>query len=84
MDLLMTQEQLAQALRVSSSTIWALRKQGLPCMRVGKQLRFIWAEVAHWLHRPQDVAMSSTPQQLSGNNQALNTPQHKEHNDEHL
>ena len=45
---------LAQTLGVSRSTLWRLRRQGLPCTKVGRSLRFPVEEVHAWLkEQPQ-------------------------------
>lgn len=49
MEGLLTEQELADRLRLSRSSAWKLRGQGLPFMRVGGSIRYLWSEVALWL-----------------------------------
>jgi hypothetical protein len=61
---LLTPEQLAERLQVSKSWIFeqtrhrakvrAKNKPPLPCIRLGKYLRFSWVAVSEWLVQNQD------------------------------
>ena len=46
---LMTREELAQALNVTTRHIYNLEKQGLPVLRVGGRVRYDWDEVMTFL-----------------------------------
>jgi excisionase family DNA binding protein len=49
-DEVLTVRELARRLRVSERTLFTWTKQrGLPVVRVGKTLRFLWAHVREWL-----------------------------------
>ncbi len=47
----MTEENLCELLKVSRSTLWELRKEGLPYRRVRGQIRYRQDEVETWLDR---------------------------------
>lgn len=49
MECLLTEQELADRLRLSRSSVWKLRGQGLPFMRVGGGIRYLWSEVEMWL-----------------------------------
>ena len=49
MEDFMTEQELADRLRLSRSSVWKLRGQGLPFMRVGGGIRYLWSEVEMWL-----------------------------------
>ena len=51
LDPLLTAQQLAEYLQVPIATIytWRHRHQGPPGFRVGKHLRFRWADVEDWI-----------------------------------
>ena len=49
MDDLMTEKELAARLRLSRSTIWKLRRQGLPFIRAGRGIRYLWNDIDVWL-----------------------------------
>lgn len=61
---ILTPEELANRLKVSPSWVfeqtrkrWKVRnknKKPLPCIRMGKYLRFSWAEVSQWLIQNKD------------------------------
>ncbi|MEY4545376.1 MAG: Helix-turn-helix domain [Pseudomonadota bacterium] len=55
-QLLVDKQQLAQRLSCSSAHIDKLRKQGLPCVKVGEAVRFDPIEVLDWLRqcRPEN------------------------------
>jgi excisionase family DNA binding protein len=43
-------EEVAELLRVKPSTVYVWSEMGfLPCFRVGRLLRFSWAEIESWL-----------------------------------
>lgn len=44
-----TETELAKILKVSRSTLWQLRKVGLPYRRVRGQIRYLLDEVDKWL-----------------------------------
>ncbi|MBI3458455.1 MAG: helix-turn-helix domain-containing protein [Candidatus Rokubacteria bacterium] len=46
---LLSTQDLADALRVSRSTLWRLRQDGLPVLRVRGTMRFDLTEVKGWL-----------------------------------
>lgn len=52
---------LAQTLRLSRSTLWRMRKEGLPCRKVGRSVRFSLDEVYEWLKRLPQQPMFSAP-----------------------
>jgi len=45
----MTKEELAEFLAVAVRTVDKLRKEGLPYVKVGNQVRFIKEDVLRWL-----------------------------------
>lgn len=49
MEDFMTEQELSDRLRLSRSSVWKLRGQGLPFMRVGGGIRYLWSEVEVWL-----------------------------------
>jgi hypothetical protein len=59
---LLTPEELAARLKVSKSWVFEQTRQRasvrnktpLPCIRMGKYLRFSWAQVSQWLIRNKD------------------------------
>lgn len=48
---LLTVDELAEALKVSTTTIRRLVRRGMPKTWVGESLRFVYAEVMAWLPR---------------------------------
>ncbi len=58
-DRLLTVKELADYLGVPVATIyaWRCRGEGPPGFRVGKHVRYRWADVAEWIERQlEDVA----------------------------
>jgi len=51
MGTLLTLRQLSDKLQVSRSTIDRWRKEGLPCTKIGKSLRFDEKKVFGWIKR---------------------------------
>ena len=53
LDRLLTVEDLADYLEVPVATIyaWRYRHQGPPGFRVGRHLRYRWADVQRWIHQ---------------------------------
>ena len=50
MDEYLTEEELAERLKVSRTTLWALRNQGLPHCRIrSRMVRYRIEEVTEWL-----------------------------------
>jgi predicted DNA-binding transcriptional regulator AlpA len=50
MSQLMTEDELAKELKVSRSFLWALRKRGLPVLRLGKKsVRYEFQAVLDWI-----------------------------------
>jgi excisionase family DNA binding protein len=49
MDILLTPRQICDKLQLSRTTIDRWRKEGLPCEKLGKSLRFDEKEVATWI-----------------------------------
>lgn len=49
MDQLLTENELAERLRLSRSFLWGLRKRGLPHLRIGRTVRYEFQTVADWL-----------------------------------
>jgi excisionase family DNA binding protein len=49
-DEVLTVKQLSQRLAISERTVanW-IRQRGLPVVRIGKSVRFVWAHVRAWL-----------------------------------
>lgn len=52
MSELINQKQLEEALQISRSTIYRLRKEGMPFYTIGDQVRFDLEEVMSWMQRP--------------------------------
>ena len=46
---LLTDLELCEVLSFSRVTLWRLRQKGLPCIRVGRNLRYRLDEVMSWL-----------------------------------
>ena len=49
-----SEDELAKHLKVSRSFLWELRKKGLPCIRIGRTVRYQPDAVAEWLSRNQN------------------------------
>lgn len=50
MGVLLTQQELSKELKVEVSTLWKLRKMGMPYIRLGQRLiRYDFEEVEKWL-----------------------------------
>jgi len=45
---ILTEKELSGLLKVSRTTLWKLRKSGLPFIKVGKGYRYIWSDVLAW------------------------------------
>ncbi|KJS67022.1 MAG: hypothetical protein JL50_10820 [Peptococcaceae bacterium BICA1-7] len=45
----LTRAELAKLLRVNERTIDRLRKNGMPYMKVGSNIRFQWSKVLEWI-----------------------------------
>ena len=43
--------ELAKLLKISRSTIDRLRKEGMPCYKIGSGVRFVEAEVTEWIQQ---------------------------------
>jgi predicted DNA-binding transcriptional regulator AlpA len=60
---ILTPEQLAERLQVSKSWVFeqtrnrakARKAHPLPCIRLGKYLRFSWSQVCEWLQDSQNT-----------------------------
>lgn len=50
-----SEDDLAKHLKVSRSFLWELRKKGLPCIRIGRTVRYQPDAVAEWLSRNQNI-----------------------------
>lgn len=48
---ILTKEDLAKLLKVTVRTIDRLRKEGLPFLKVGNQIRFDKSDVINWLKK---------------------------------
>ena len=46
---ILTEKELLDLLQVSRTTMWNLRKSGLPFIKVGREYRYIWGDVLAWL-----------------------------------
>ena len=46
---LLTTEELCKMLKVSRVTIHNWRKKGLPCIKIGKTIRYDYEEVMEWI-----------------------------------
>ena len=46
---LLTVQQLQEALNVSRSTVYEMRKKGMPYKEIGKSVRFDYNEVMKWI-----------------------------------
>jgi hypothetical protein len=59
---ILTPHQLAERLQVKPSWVFEQTRNRakvrnanpLPCIRLGKYLRFSWSQVSHWLQNPQE------------------------------
>jgi len=49
MNQLLTENELAERLKVSRNFLWTLRKRGLPFITIGRNVRYESAEVDAWL-----------------------------------
>ncbi len=45
----LTEAELSEILKISRSTLWELRKEGMPHLRVRGQVRYVLEEVSAWL-----------------------------------
>ena len=45
----LTVDDVAEMLQVARSTIYNLKKQGMPFIKLGKNIRFDQEEVIHWV-----------------------------------
>jgi len=50
-DEILTKKELAELLKVTEKTIDNLRKKGLPCFKVGNNIRFDKNKVLEWLQK---------------------------------
>ncbi len=63
-DELLTLEELADRLKISKTTAYGLtRKRAkirsqhpLPCIKLGKELRFVWSQVVAWLSQLEEAS----------------------------
>ena len=46
---LLTERELLGRLAVCRDTARRLRQAGMPCVRLGRSVRFVWPDVAEWL-----------------------------------
>jgi excisionase family DNA binding protein len=49
MDELLTQKELAEFLKITEMTLYRWRKEGMPYIKAGKQVRYEKEEVLKWL-----------------------------------
>jgi len=49
----LTIEQVAEMLQVTRTTIYNLKKKGLPFIKIGKNIRFDQEEVVNWIKEKQ-------------------------------
>jgi len=49
MEDLISEEELSEVLQVSRTTLWKLRKKGLPHIKAGKKVRYDVNEAIAWL-----------------------------------
>lgn len=54
MSILFTEHELSKILKVSSVTLYRLRLSGMPCFRVGGQLRYDLDAVLEWLQSEKE------------------------------
>jgi len=54
MEELISEEKLSEVLQVSRTTLWKLRKKGLPHIKAGKKVRYKLDEAIAWLHKPEE------------------------------
>ncbi|MFR1436466.1 MAG: helix-turn-helix domain-containing protein [Acutalibacteraceae bacterium] len=54
MPTLFTEHELSKFLKVSSVTLYRLRLSGMPCLRVGGQLRYDLDAVLEWLQSEKE------------------------------
>lgn len=45
----MTIDEICEYLRISRSTLWRLRKRGLPCFKLGTRVLFNKEDVDEWI-----------------------------------
>lgn len=50
MAMLLTDKELGEVLGFSRVTLWRMRQKGMPCIRVGRTLRYILDDVIKWLN----------------------------------
>ena len=46
---LLTERQLCEWLQITRATAWRWRKEGMPCIKHGKSIRFEKDEILKWL-----------------------------------
>ena len=51
----LTVEDVAEMLQVTRTTIYNLKKQGLPFIKLGKNIRFVQDEVVDWVRSNRQV-----------------------------
>ena len=54
----LTEEELAKKLRISRTSLWARRKDGLPHCRIGNLVRYPADEVERWLLKTREKELS--------------------------
>lgn len=58
-DEVLTRDEIAQLLKVSTKTVSSLvKRQGLPCKKVGKEYRFLKSDVLDWVRNRNPGATS--------------------------
>ena len=63
MEIYLTEGELAEQLKVSRSFLWALRKRGLPHLRIGRTVRYEFHNVAEWLKMNNEQHNASNTKQ---------------------
>ncbi|AKU43387.1 DNA-binding protein [Bacillus phage Silence] len=51
---MLTTDELAEKLGVSFMTIHRLRKKGLPCVKIGRSVRFDVKDVSEWIEKQKE------------------------------
>ncbi len=66
MDEYLTENQMAERLQISRTTLYQLRKEGLPYRRIHRTIRYNPAEIEAWLAQHGQVNADTASQKMIG------------------
>jgi len=56
MNVMYTENELCEVLKICKVTLWQYRKQGLPCIRLGSRIiRYDMQEVLNWINKQKYI-----------------------------